>query len=266
MTTIAVTSGKVGAGTTCVVANLGVALAKLGHRVVVVDAGGAQAGVSHWLRLPVARTPDGLFPGLTGLGGAPEAGAFGCVVVSRPRRHGMFTRNGSRELAADITRLQSAVDYVLVDMGSGTPAVVTALNPDLVFVVTLPHSRHIDAASQVVHTLACNGGHGDVNLVLNQVQRGSWRKRAYGVLHRAAFGFLRRSIGCAGVIPDDPEVRRAFMKRRAVVDCCPNAPASRRFLEMAIRLSGRGPTTWAALCRRRYTRVTSWTPEMLQCA
>lgn len=142
---IAVASGRAGVGASMTAVNLGVYLAQLGRRVILVDADpvGAQLhamlGVSLDPRakyddtdehLPLLSTP---VPGLRLL---PQGYSVGSTVPARPGRKPRWARS---------LRLLD-VDYVLLDLGAGTvPASLDLfLGADVGVVVTTPEPPSIE--------------------------------------------------------------------------------------------------------------------------
>lgn len=267
MTTIVVTSGTVGTGKTSVATNLSVALGRLRHRVVLIDAAGAETGVAQRIGLAPHRTLEDLFAGTHGLGDLLADGPIGLrVVASSPANHEALRIDESRQLAAAIDQLSDDVDFVIIDTATGAWPAVSALATDQLLVVTTPHPRDTDAAYGLVRSLAVGGADCRVGLVVNGVQEVNEGEATYGALNRGALRFLRRSVDYCGAITADPQVRRAFMMQRAVVDCRPGAPASRCFLEIATRISDRGPSGWAAVRRVPLRLATVSTLGLLQSA
>ncbi len=150
---IAVTSGRAGVGTSVTAVNLGVYLAQLGRRVILVDADpvGAQlhtmlgvpldprAGEGEDAELALVGTP---VPGLRLL---PQGYVVGSTVPVRPGRKPRWVR---------ALRLLD-VDYVLLDLGAGTsPASLDLfLGADLGLVVTTPEPPSVECTYRLLRAV-----------------------------------------------------------------------------------------------------------------
>lgn len=152
---LAVSGGRGGVGCSVVATNLGVYLAQLGRRVVVVDADPSGAQLHSMLGVtldarggppdeanePLEPLPTPV-PGLTFL---PQYYSTGSTVPARPGRKPRWAR-GIRKLD---------VDYVLLDLGAGTaPATLDLfMGADVGLCVSSPEPPSIEATYRFVRAL-----------------------------------------------------------------------------------------------------------------
>lgn len=263
---VMVTSGTPGAGKTTVAINLAVALAGFNRRVCVVDAALGCGDVI--VRLGMSGG-DGLgdvvFHGRN-VRDLLAVGPHGIRVLPDGLKHrGPLTARESNRLEVALEAIADRADFVIVDTGAGSPKLIETL-ADRTVVVTSIERRAADATAALVRRLSGLQPLADLGLVVNGVHDDAEGDVLFGRLDR----IVRRSSRCHleyyGHVAFDPEVRRALMRQRAVVECRPHAPASRCFRALATRLSERGPSGGADVCVAPGPPALGLAVEVLECA
>jgi flagellar biosynthesis protein FlhG len=239
--TLAVTSGKGGVGKTAVSVNLAVQLARLGRRVVLLDAdlGTANADVvcnvhpkatlAHVVAGQCA-LPDVMVEAPGGFRLIP--GASGLANIAHLSTHELD------RLTAQMRRLEHDCDVLLIDTGAGVgPNVLNfCCAAERVLVVTTPEPTSITDAYAVIKTIYNRTSDADLRLLVNQVkderEARSVHTRILGVCQK----FLNLSPGYAGHILHDPQVTRAVRRRRPFALEAPRSKASVGVLSLAHRL------------------------------
>lgn len=204
---IVITGGKGGVGKTTVTANLGVALAKLGLRVVVAD---LDVGLNN---LDVATETDNqivfdIIDVIEGkcrvkqalLQNAYYPSLFVLPCSNRPNR-----QLQAEEVAAVVAKLDEQFDYLLIDCPAGVEygfyrAVSSA---DEAIVVCTPHLASIRDASKVISILTSNSNLIDVMVVVNRL-RGDLV--VAGKMLDAFEVFSLLQCKPLGIIPEDDEI------------------------------------------------------------
>jgi flagellar biosynthesis protein FlhG len=245
-TVIAVASGKGGVGKTNVAVNLSVALARLGHRVGLVDADFGLGNVDVLLGLTPERHIGQLLSGEASLEEVLVHGPAGMNIL--PASSGLreltnFTP-AQRAIVADVfTRLRRMFDFLLIDTAAGISDTVidTILLADRVTVVTSMEPAAIVDAYATVKVLTGIAPATEIGIVVNRVRSAEDASVAYKQLEMASLRFLRRGLKLYGFVTDDVALREAVLIQRAVVDDAPQADASRCFRMLAARLAGLGP-------------------------
>jgi flagellar biosynthesis protein FlhG len=245
-TVIAVASGKGGVGKTNVAVNLSVALARLGHRVGLVDADFGLGNVDVLLGLTPERNIGALLTGEASLDELLVAGPAGVWILpasSGLRELTAFTMAQRAILADAFGRLRGRFDFMLIDTAAGISDTVidTILLADRVLVVTSLEPSAIVDAYATVKVLTAASPATEIGIVVNRVRSAEDATVAFRQLEMAAIRFLRRSLKFYGFINEDVALRESVLIQRAVVEDAPHADATRSFRLLAARLAGSAP-------------------------
>ncbi|MDJ0866936.1 MAG: P-loop NTPase [Myxococcota bacterium] len=240
---VTVVSGKGGVGKTNLAANVAVAAAGEGARVLLVDGDLGLANVDVLLGL----VPD------TVLADALEGdGSLRSAVVEGPGGvHVLPAASGRGELAAlsgdPLERLVAALrdfaggyDLTLVDAGAGVgPAVVAwAAAADRRLLVTTAEPTSLVDAYAVLKVLCCDARVGAADLVVNDVRRERDAAETHARLLRLAERFLEVELRYLGCVLRDPRVAQAVQRQRSVVEAFPTSRAAGCFGQLARALLG----------------------------
>ena len=245
-TILAVASGKGGVGKTNVAVNLSVALARLGHRVGLLDADFGLGNVDVLLGLAPERHIGHLLAGETTLAEILLSGPAGVRIV--PASSGLRALTslspGQRRLLGEaLDELCATLEFLLIDTASGISDEVleTMLLADRVMIVTSVEPAAIVDAYATAKVLNAASPNTEIGIVVNSVRSAEEAALAYRQLDVAANRFLRRGLRYYGFISEDPAVRDAVLTQRAIVEHMPQAPASRCFRILASRVAGLNP-------------------------
>ena len=245
-TVIAVASGKGGVGKTNVAVNLSVALARLGHRVGLVDADFGLGNVDVLLGLTPERNIGALLTGAASLDDLVVEGPAGVQIVpagSGLRELTSFT-TAQRAIVADaFVRLRRRFDFLLIDTAAGISDSVidTILLADRALVVTSLEPSAIVDAYATVKVLTAASPATEIGIVVNRVRTAEDATVAFRQLEMATLRFLRRSVKFYGFVNEDAALRDAVLIQRAVVEEAPQGDATRCFRLLASRLAGFAP-------------------------
>ncbi len=235
---IAVTSGKGGVGKTNVVANLALAMAQTGKRVMVLDADLGLSNLDVLLGLVPVHTLEHVLAGEKRLDEIILTGPAGVQIL--PASSGIqeltaLTSDQQQLLRDEFDRLAQDVDVLLIDTGAGISSNVLffAVAAQEIMVVASPEPTSITDAYALMKVLSNRFSEKRFRLLVNMVRRREEGPEVYRKIGLVADRFLNISIDYVGAIPADDYVPMAVRRQRAVLDLFPQAPASREFQRLA---------------------------------
>ena len=253
---LAVTSGKGGVGKTFLAANLAAALARLGRRVLVLDADLGLANLDVVLNLHPKVTLHDVFIGKVVLEDAilPAPGGFSVLLAgSGLVEYSRLTPEVRDQLLRIIDTVAPRFDHILLDTGAGISDVVlyAVSLADEVLVITTPEPTSMTDAYATIKVLATQQRRREIRLVVNQVGHLGEGRAIRGQLQLVVDRFVTPMLAdgeggikpagpkleLLGEVPLDPAVREAVQKRRLVLQLLPGCPAARAVEAIAVRLA-----------------------------
>lgn len=240
---IAVTSGKGGVGKSNIVANLGVAMSQLGHRVLLIDADLGLANLDILLGLAPQHTIQDFFSLRQSLSQVIVPGPGGLKVL--PAHSGLpeLTELGNYQklfLLNELDHFSETIDMVLIDTGAGISRNVLFFNvaaQERILVANNQPTSLADAYA-LMKVLVTQHKQTRFKLVVNGLSRPGEGEAVYRTLVRVAERFLDQEVFVEylGFIPFDEMVLEAVMRQQPVMSLHPEAPASKSFARIARRL------------------------------
>lgn len=243
----AVTSGKGGVGKTFVAANLAAALARLGRRVLVLDADLGLANLDVVLNLFPKITLHDVFSGNARLEDAvlPAPGGFSVLLAgSGMVEYSRMTPEVREQLQKVIEQVAPKFDHVLLDTGAGISDVVlyTVSLADDVIVIATPEPTSLTDAYATIKVLATTQGRRVLQLVVNQARRPgdgrTVRQQLQQVVDRYVSPTLDSPVrlDLLGEVPSDPAVRESVLRRELMIERLPGTAASLGIVRTATRM------------------------------
>ena len=241
---VAVTSGKGGVGKTFVSANLAAALARRGHRVLVLDADLGLANLDVVLNLYPKLTLHDVITGKAQLEDVvvPTPGGFSVVLAgSGMVEYSRLTPEVRNELLRVIEQLTPHYDVMLLDTGAGiSDEVLFSVSlASEVLVVATPEPTSLTDAYASIKVLAAQQNRQHVRLVVNQTARPGDGRAITSQLQQVLNRFVATGSGQPlrlihmGDIPADVSVRDAVMRRQLLVQHMPGSPAALAVSQLA---------------------------------
>jgi septum site-determining protein MinD len=235
---IVVTSGKGGVGKTTTTANLAVALAKMGRRVVAIDGdiGLRNLDLVMGLENRIVYTLVDVVEGACRLNQAmvkdKRVDNLYMIPAAQTRTKDAVTAEQMEGLCSE---LREDFDYVLVDSPAGIEAGFrnAAQGADEALVVTTPEVSAVRDADRIIGLLE-SMGKAPIRLVINRIRPHMVKKKDMlsvdDVLEVLAVDLI-------GVVPDDESVVTSS-NRGEPLTLGENSPAAMAFRDLAMRLEG----------------------------
>lgn len=253
----AVTSGKGGVGKTFLSANLAAALARMGQRVLVLDADLGLANLDVVLNLYPKITLHDVFTGAAKLEDAiiSVSGGFSVLLAgSGMVEYSRLTPEVRDQLLSVIETVAPRFDRILLDTGAGISDVVlfTVSLADDVLLVATPEPTSLTDAYATIKVLVSQQGRRAMQLVVNQVSRPGEGRVIRGQLQQVVDRFVTPQLiastgdpdagvklDLVGELPTDPTVREAVQRRQLLLEHYPGSAVGRAVCATADKLLGK---------------------------
>ena len=235
---IAVTGGKGGVGKTNVTVNLGVAMAELGKRVMVLDADLGLANIDVVLGLHAQRNLSHVMSGEASLEEIMVTGPKGLKVI--PGASGMqhMAEMSPAEHAGLIhafSEVANDVDVLLIDTAAGISDLVVsfsrAAQEQIVVVCDEPAS--ITDAYAIIKLLNREHGVSRFRILSNMVKSVQEGRDLYNKMCRVTDQYLDVMLTYMGAIPYDEQLRKAVKSQKPVVEAYPRSRVAQAFKNLA---------------------------------
>lgn len=239
---LAITSGKGGVGKTSLTVNVAASLARSGHRVGILDADFGLGNVDVMLGLTPGAHLGDVLGGEKTLSEVTVQGPEGISVIPTGNGIRALTMLNSpqwQRLADVVDEASRDLDFLLLDTAPGVSDNVIALAAmaDRVVVVTSYEPTAIVDAYAVIKLLTSASPDRELGVVVNAVRDADQAELVFRQLSAAATRFLGVKLRYYGFVIRDATVGDAVLEQRAVVARTPDAPASRCFRRLALRVA-----------------------------
>ncbi|MEZ5523970.1 MAG: MinD/ParA family protein [Pseudomonadales bacterium] len=235
---IAVSGGKGGIGKTNVSVNLSIALAKLGRRVVLLDADLGLANVDVLLGIEADKTLAEVLSGECSLLDIMVEGPEGIKIVPAASGIRSMVELGDAEHAGLIqafSDIDDQLDVLVIDTAAGISGSVTHFvqAAQEVLIVVCDEPTSITDAYALIKVLNRDYGIFKFNVVANMTQSHDEALKMFRNLSAVADKFLNVALRFAGEIPYDDMLRKAVKKREPVIKAYPRSSSALAFRELA---------------------------------
>jgi flagellar biosynthesis protein FlhG len=242
---ISVTSGKGGVGKTAVVSNMATALARLGKKVLIIDADLGLANIDVVFGLAPQYNLNHFFAGQKSLPEIMVEGPAGIHIL--PAGSGMqnVTRLSSEQkmnFLNDLDTLHGEFEIVIIDTEAGISENVTYFNVAAqdILVVTTPEPTAITDAYALMKLLSLQYHEKRFNLIVNSVRDADEALDVYRKLTMVSNRYLDISIDYLGCVPHDKRMRESVRRQRVMIDLYPKTKAANAFEDLARNLVSNG--------------------------
>ena len=237
---IAVTSGKGGVGKSNVVVNLGLALARRGLQVLLIDADLGLANLDILLGLTPQFTIQDLLALRKTMSEVMAQGPEGIKIL--PASSGIpelaeLDEHQKMFLLDELDAYSESLDVVLIDTGAGISRNVMFFNIAATerIVVVNNEPTSITDAYALMKVLVTKYGETRFKLLVNGLAKPRDGDQVYRALLRVMERFLGQEISLEylGVIPHDEAIPKAVVKQQAALSLFPQSRVSKCFTQLA---------------------------------
>lgn len=237
---ITVSSGKGGVGKTNFTVNLGIALAKLGKKVTIIDADLGLANVDVMFGIVTKYNLYNVIKGEVSVQDSIVKGPYDINIISGG--------SGIMDLIdLDIDQLEKLIhtlsyfntisDYILIDTGAGLSKSVLSFvdaASDIVLVIT-PDPTSITDAYALIKNIV-KDDQKKIKLIINRIESNEEGDEVFNKLDQAVKKFLNRELENLGYIFEDNNLKRAVRKQIPLMEAYPRAIASKGIENIAYNL------------------------------
>ena len=238
---IAVTGGKGGVGKTTVAVNLSLALAKLGRRVVLLDADLRLPNIDAMLGLTPTRTLADVIEGRCELRDVLLQGPGGVHVVPAASGAECTAHLSSAQYAGLIhafSEIVNHLDVLVIDtaagIGESVVSFVRAAQEVLLVVCDEPAS--ITDAYSLIKLLNRDYGLNRFRVLANLEHGPHEGRHLFAKLNKLTDRFLSVTLQYVGAVPYDECMRKAMQKQRAVYEAFPRSKCTQAFQSIARKI------------------------------
>jgi len=234
----AVTSGKGGVGKTAVVANVAVLLARMGKRVLILDADLGLANIDVVFGLAPGHNLNHFFSEEQELEDILVDAPAGIKILPAGSGVQRFTRLDASEkmrLLEALDAMHNDFDFVLIDTEAGISENVTYFNTAAheILVVTTPEPTAITDAYALMKLLSTQYHEKHFNLIVNFIKNEEEALDVYRKLTMVANRYLDIAIDYIGSVPRDKMMIEAIRKQQVMVELFPESKTSAAFEALA---------------------------------
>jgi flagellar biosynthesis protein FlhG len=262
--TIAFTSGKGGVGKSNLVLNTGLALARRGRRVTILDGDLGLASINVLLGLSPRFDLRHVLSGERPLRDIVLHGPHGVSII--PAGSGIaelanLDAESRESLLGELTTVAETVDYLLIDTGAGISDTVLNLvmASDEAIVVTRPEPTALADAYALIKVIVNEEPAFPFHLLINMVRDARQAEQVFHSLEQILVRFLSYQPGNAGHVQTDPRVAQGVIQQVPFTILAPGCQAARDVEALAGRLVG-GDAREGGAGRRGgfWARVARW--------
>jgi flagellar biosynthesis protein FlhG len=241
MRSIAITSGKGGVGKSTVVANLAYLMAKMGKRVMILDADLGLGNIDILYDLKPSLTLKDVIDGKTSIEKIILSGPLGIKVIPAPSgvEEMINLHIGQKRLLLEqVQKVIKHVDIFLIDTAPGISSNVIFFNlaASEIFLIVSPDPCSLIDGYALMKVLALNHHKHHFNLIVNHTKGENEAKDIYERLEMMVSRFLKGTLSYMGYIPFDPKITLASRKKKLFVEVYPDSEATHSLMEITKRV------------------------------
>lgn len=238
---IAVTSGKGGVGKTNLSVNIGVAMAKAGRRVAILDADMGLANVDILLGMFPEFNLSHVLTGEKTLKEIMMTGPAGLKVIPASSGIQRMSDLSNVEQAGVIhafSEIDNELDVLIVDTAAGisTTVVNFARACQEIIVVVCDEPTSLADAYAYIKLLNRDYGLNRFHIITNMVQSAEHGQALFNKLSKVTDRYLDVALQFVGAVPQDEYLKKSVQKQTPVVEAFPQSKAALAIKNLARKI------------------------------
>ena len=232
---IAITSGKGGVGKTNIVANLGLALSRLGKKVLILDADLGLGNLDVLIGLAPKYNLSHVISGEKSIREIILKGPGNVEILPASSGIQELTQLSNQQKIQILTKLDLLIDsfdVLLIDTAAGISTNVLDFNATAqeILIVVSPEPTSLTDAYALMKVLSLKYSEKHCKLIVNQASSDQEGREIYRQLNLVAERFLDISVKYLGCVLFDEKVTKSVKRQQTVLELYPDSPASKSFV------------------------------------
>lgn len=244
---ISVTSGKGGVGKTNIVANLGYAFARLGKKVLILDADLGLGNLDVLLGLAPKFNLSHVIMGQKSIRDIIVEGPGNMLIL--PASSGIqeltqLTQSQKVQILSELDQLIDVVDVLFIDTAAGISSNVMDFNVTAheIIVVVSPEPTAITDAYALMKVLSLKYAEKRCKVIVNLAGTSQQGREVFRQLNMVTERFLDMTIEYLGSVLFDANITRGVKQQKLVSELYPDTQASKCFEDLAQKIFTSSPT------------------------
>ena len=244
---IAVTSGKGGVGKTNIVANLGYTFARMGKKVLILDADLGLGNLDVLLGLAPKYNLSHVIMGEKSVGDIIVEGPGKMLIL--PASSGIqeltqLTAQQKVKILSELDGVIDSVDLLLIDTAAGISSNVMDFNVTAqeIIVVVSPEPTAITDAYALMKVLSLKYAEKCCKVIVNLANTAEQGREVFRQLHLVTERFLDMTVDYLGSVLVDAKMIKGVKQQKLVSELYPDTRASKCFDDLARKIFTQPPT------------------------
>ena len=244
---IAVTSGKGGVGKTNIVANLGYTFARMGKKVLILDADLGLGNLDVLLGLAPKYNLSHVIMGEKSVGDIIVEGPGNMLIL--PASSGIqeltqLTAQQKVKILSELDGVIDSVDLLLIDTAAGISSNVMDFNVTAqeIIVVVSPEPTAITDAYALMKVLSLKYAEKCCKVIVNLASTAEQGREVFRQLHLVTERFLDMTVDYLGSVLVDAKMTEGVKQQKLVSELYPDTRASKCFEDLARKIFTQPPT------------------------
>ena len=258
---VSVASGKGGVGKSSLSVNLAIILARLGVRVLLIDADFGLANVDVMLGVTSKYDIGYFLRGEKSLSDIIQLGHEGVRFISGGSGVSDLLNMGNEQLSglvSEIVHLEAPIDFIILDTGAGINDSVLqmVLASSETLVVTTPEPTAILDAYALVKTIVKRSQSHPLNIIINKCENNAEARRVQDGFIEVVGRHLGKNINPLGLVTYNHEVPHSIKRQVPITISAPNGHTTREITAIARSIIDMpAENTQSTMLSRLFTRL-----------